>query len=635
MSKKKQQEVQAPQKASRIELYKRSTYRKRNEKPKDALNTTFRLIKYLKDESFLVFVVILLIGIQTALSLGTSVFYRNVIDGIEDRIMEGFLSTILILGFFYVSSAIVNFFDGYIMNGVSQRTLKRLRKDIFAKMQVLAISFFDRNRDGDLMSRITNDVDNISTTLTQSVTQFIGSIITLVSTLALMLYMNWLLSIVTFITVPLIYFAARIVSAFSRKRHRQLRYELGALNGYISEQIDGAKVIQSFVQEGQIIDEFTNESNRVTKTTVIANTLSSLMGPTMELLGNLRYIIIITAGAVFMTFPETYTLEVGKNAFEIIIPVVTVGTITAFVDLANKFSQPLNQLANLYTDIVNALSGAERIFDILDDQTIIQNAPDAIELTDVQGHVELRDVKFAYIEDRYVLNGISIEAKPGQKIALVGHTGAGKTTIINMITRFYDVNSGEILIDGTNIKDVTKESLLEHVGIVLQDTNLFSTTIRENIRYGKLDATDEEIIAACKLANCHNFIASLPDGYDTMLTHNGSNLSQGQRQLLSIARTLLKNPDILILDEATSSVDTMTELKITEAIETLTSGKTSFIIAHRLSTIRNCDLIVVMKDGNIMEQGNHHELLQQQGIYYKLLNAKPNDSVLDDYELVL
>lgn len=620
MSKRHKEQQNKKPYTSRIDLYKRSTYRKRNEKPKEALGTTLRLVSYLKDESPLVVLTIILLAVQTALGLTASFVYRDVIDGIEDGILRGFLTLILALAFLYVSSAVLSFISGYIMNGVSQRTLKKMRTHIFSKMQVLAISFFDRNSDGDLMSRITNDVDNISSTMTHSVIQFVESIITLLGTLAVMIYMSWELTIVTMVTVPLIYFAAKTVARFSRRRHRQLRYEIGALNGFISEQIDGAKVIQSFVQEEQIIDEFTYESQRVTKTTIIANSLSSIMGPAMEFLGNIRYIVIIIGGALMIA-----------NDIES----VTVGTVTAFVELAARFSRPLNQLANLYTDIQNALSGAERIFDILDDQTIIPEDPEAIPLENVKGHVELRNVTFSYVEGTNVLKNISIQAEPGQKIALVGHTGAGKTTIINLITRFYDVNEGEVLIDGVNIKKYKLDSLLNHVGIVLQDTNLFSGTIKENVRYGRLDATDEEIIKACKLAKCHDFIMELPDGYDTMLAPNGTNLSEGQRQLLSIARTLLRNPDILILDEATSNVDTVTEMYITEAINNLTENRTSFIIAHRLSTIRNCDIIVVMKDGEIIEQGNHEELVKRQGIYYQLLNAKPDDQLLEDFELVV
>ena len=621
MSKKKKilSKTEEDHRPSRIDLYKRSTYRKRNEKPREALATTVRLMTYLKEERKTILFVILIILIQTSLTLASSYVYRDVIDNyIESDLLKGFASIILLLCFIYVMETIVAFVSRYIMIGVSQRTLKKMRQHIFSKLQVLAISFFDRNRDGDLMSRITNDVDNISNTLTQTITQFIGSILMLVSTVALMFVMSWQLTLVTLVTVPLIYFSAKIVAKFSRKKFRQLRYEIGALNGFVAEQIDGAKVIQSFVQEDQIIEEFTGESDRVTRTTIRAVTFSSLMGPVMEFLSNFRNVVIITAGAIF-----------------VINGITTIGTISAFVILARQFGRPLNQLANLYTDIQNALSGAERIFDILDDDTIIKNKEDAIELKDVSGLVELRDVSFAYTEGTNVLSNISIKADPGQKIALVGHTGAGKTTIINLVTRFYDITEGAILIDGTNIKDLTKESLLEHVGIVLQDTNLFTTSILENIRYGRLEATDEEVKEACRLANCHDFIMELPNNYNTLLSRNGSNISHGQRQLLSIARTILKNPDILILDEATSSVDTMTEMKITSAISNLTAGKTSFIIAHRLSTIKNSDVIVVMKDGQIIEQGSHKSLLDQKGIYYKLNNAKPDDAVLDDFELAL
>ncbi|HEY8364639.1 MAG TPA: ABC transporter ATP-binding protein, partial [Haloplasmataceae bacterium] len=311
----------------------------------------------------------------------------------------------------------------------------------------------------------------------------------------------------------------------------------------------------------------------------------------------------------------------------------TIGTITVFLTLADRFGGEINNLANMYTDIQNALSGAERIFEIIDDQTIIHDKENAYVLDNIKGHVELKNVNFSYLEDTPVLKNISIDAKPGTKVALVGHTGAGKTTIINLITRFYDIKEGEILIDGINIKDVTQESLLNNIGIVLQDTHLFHATIKENIRFGKLDATDEEIIAACQAANCHDFIMSLPNQYDTMLARNGSNISYGQRQLLSIARTILKNPRILILDEATSSVDTITELNIQKAIDNLTSNRTSFIIAHRLSTIQNADMIIVMDHGKIVEQGTHEELIEAKGVYYRLHSAKTDDD-LRDFDLV-
>ena len=397
-----------------------------------------------------------------------------------------------------------------------------------------------------------------------------------------------------------------------------MRYERGALNGFVAEQINGAKVIQSFCQEQEIINEFKIESTRVKKITINALAWGSLMMPVVGFLNRLRYIIIITAGVI---------LAINGD------PSATIGTIAVFLTLADRFGGQINNLANLYVDIQNALSGAERIFEIIDDQTIIRDKENAFELTNVSGHVELRNVTFGYLEDTVVLKNVSIDAKPGMKIALVGHTGAGKTTIINLITRFYDVNEGEILIDGINIKDVTQKSLLDHIGIVLQDTHLFSDTIMENVRFGKLDATDEEVIQACKLAKCHDFIMKLPDKYHTRLAPNGSNLSYGQRQLLSIARTILKNPDILILDEATSSVDTITEMTIQQALKNLIKDKTAFIIAHRLSTIREADLIIVLENGKIIEQGTHEELLEHKGIYWRLHNAKDADA-LKEFDLI-
>ncbi|QVK17082.1 ABC transporter ATP-binding protein [Mycoplasmatota bacterium] len=604
---------------SRIDLYKRSTYRKRNSKPENGLATTLRVVKYLYNEKKWLSIVISLIFISIIVSLSGEQVKRVLIDDfIKKGLSDGFSFYILILALLFVFEIITTFLSSYLMIGITQRTLKRMRKNIFTKLQSLAISFFDRNRDGDLMIRITNDVDNISNTMTQTFISFISSMMTLILTISLMLWMSWKLTIVALITIPLIYFAAKNVSKASRKRFRRMRYENGALNGFVAEQINGAKVIQSFCQEDEIIKEFSTESRRVKKITISALTFASLMNPVIGFLNRLRYIIIITAGAIL-----------AINGDE----TVTIGTIAVFLTLANRFGAQINNLANMYTDIQNALSGAERIFDILDDQTLIQDAENGIVLDETKGHVVLDHVSFGYLEDTPVLKDVSIDAKPGMKIALVGHTGAGKTTIINLVTRFYDINEGEILIDGINIKKITQESLLNHVGIVLQDTNLFSDTIYNNIRFGKLDATDEEIIEACKLANCHEFIMELPNQYNTVLSRNGSNISYGQRQLLSIARTILKNSDILILDEATSSVDTITEMNIQKAIDNLTTDKTSFVIAHRLSTIRHSDLIIVMNHGKIIEQGTHDQLLEQHGIYYQLHNAK-DDEELKEFNLV-
>lgn len=624
---------QDPNRKSRIDLYKRSTFRRRNEKPEQGLKTTIRILKYLNTEKKVITLVITLLFFSIIFSLTGEHIKQILIDFYINKdkvksifldlyektnISNGFVFFSISLAAFFIFEIITTFLSSLLMIGTTQRTLKRMRRHIFVKLQNLAVNFFDRNRDGDLMIRITNDVDNISNTMTQTFISFITSMLTLILTISLMLWMNWKLTIVALITVPLIYIAAKNVAKATRKRFRRMRYERGALNGFVAEQINGAKVIQSFCQEEEIIQEFTIESEKVKNITINALTWASLMHPVIGFLNRLRYIIIITAGTIL-------AINGDKAA--------TIGTITVFLTLADRFGGQINNLANMYTDIQNALSGAERIFDIIDDQTIIKDKENALELEDVKGHVQLKNVNFSYLEDTPVLKNVSIDAKPGAKIALVGHTGAGKTTIINLITRFYDINEGEILIDGINIKDIKHASLLNHIGIVLQDTNLFHDTIYNNIRFGKLDASKEEIINACIAANCHDFINSLPDKYDTMLSRNGANISYGQRQLLSIARTILKDPDILILDEATSSVDTITEMKIQEAIDNLIKGKTSFIIAHRLSTIRNADSIIVMNKGEIVEQGTHDELLKLKGVYYQLHNARDIEE-LKEYGLV-
>jgi len=617
---KKQDNTITPERKSRLDLYKRSTFRKRNEKPQQGLKTTLRVIKYLNYERKGITIVIILILLSIIFSLGGEQVKKILLDDfIKKGISEGFALHVAYLAILYLLEIITTFSSSFLMIGITQRTLKMMRRNIFIKLQNLAVSFFDRNRDGDLMTRITSDVDNISSTMTQSFISFITSVMTLILTISVMFWMSWKLSLIACVTIPILYIAAKKVTDVSRKRFRQMRYERGALNGFVAEQINGAKVIQSFCQEQEIINEFIIESTRVKDITINALAWGSFMTPVMGFLNRLRYIIIITAGALLAIKGD---------------PTATIGTIAVFLTLADRFGGQINNLANLYIDIQNALSGAERIFEIIDDQTIIKDGDNAIELTTVKGHVVLKNVTFGYLDDKIVLKNVSIDAKPGMKIALVGHTGAGKTTIINLITRFYDVNEGDILIDGKNIKDITQQSLLDHIGIVLQDTHLFSDTILENVRFGKIDATDEEVIEACKLAKCHEFIMKLPDKYHTKLAPNGSNLSYGQRQLLSIARTILKNPDILILDEATSSVDTITEMTIQQALKNLTKGKTSFIIAHRLSTIREADLIIVLEDGKIIEQGTHEELLNHKGIYYRLHHAK-DATELKDYDLII
>jgi ATP-binding cassette subfamily B protein len=614
---------------SRIDLYKQSTYRKRNDKPKNAMKTSFRLIKYLNTEIRLLSVVIILIIGSILLTLAATKVYQVILDDyLNQGILKGFLKIILFLATLYLLENITNYLSSFMMIGISQRTLAKMRRNMFAKMQQLSVSFFDKNRDGDLMTRITNDVDNISNTMTQTVVHIISSVVMLIGTLGLMAKMNLLLTGIALIFIFPIVLSARLVAKVSRKQFRKMRYEQGALNGYVAEQINGAKVIQSFCQEDEIIREFILESNNVKNTTIKALTIANFMDPVMGFLNNIRYIGIITTGAAMVvlgyTNPESFYVKFG---------LITPGIIIVFIELANKFGSRINSLANLYTDIQNALSSAERIFDILDDTSEIKNSPNAEILENVFGKVDFNNVSFSYNPGTPILNNVTIHAKPNMKIAIVGHTGAGKSTIINLLTRFYEINEGQILIDNKDIRDVTKESLAEHVGIVLQDTNLFSDTIYNNIRYGKLNATEDEIINACKLANCHDFITSIPNGYQTMLTRNGSNLSHGQRQLLSIARTMLKNPDILILDEATSSVDTITEKQIQNALNNLTQNKTTFVIAHRLSTIRNSDLIIVMDQGEIKEQGTHEELLKRKGKYYNLHNSI--DTKTSDHDLAI
>ncbi|ERJ12914.1 ABC transporter ATP-binding protein [Haloplasma contractile] len=611
-------------------LFRRQKRRRRNQKPDDAKNTIKRLIKYLSFQKKRFVIVLILISIKIAIDLSAPLLIAHTIDTYIIPVdggapsVTGVLQMVTYLILMYIVLSAFTYLQSHVMIGITQSTLKKMRQDLFEKVQTLSIKFFDKNKDGDLVSRLTSDIDEISNTLTGTVIQLYSSVVLLLGTAILMFSKNWQLALISLISIPLIYITTRIISKYSRRQHRKLRYQFGDVTGYVQETINGHSIIKSFSEEERMVDLFYKENDDLAKKQIKARIISNSLGPILSFINNLRYGIIIGAGAFFIVLNAS-SFTIGSVTF--ILAATTIGTLAAFIQLAQKFDQPIRQLSNLFTNIQNALASAERIFDILDDDAIIENKEDAIDLDHITGHVEFKQVSFSYIKDEPVLKGINLTANPGERIALVGHTGAGKTTIINLLTRFYDIDDGEILVDGHNLKDVTKQSLRNKIGIVLQDTNLFTGTIKENIRYGKLDATDEEIVEACKLARVHDFIDQLDDGYDTHLEKNGTNLSHGQRQLLSIARTILKDPDILILDEATSSVDTRTELRIQEGMNNLMKGRTSFIIAHRLSTIRDADAILVMEEGEIKERGNHHELLDLDGIYAELHNSMVEEQV--------
>ncbi|HEX9059629.1 MAG TPA: ABC transporter ATP-binding protein, partial [Clostridia bacterium] len=501
----------------------------------------------------------------------------------------------------YLTDALVTFLQGWMMAGISQRIVLSLRNTLFKKLQKLPVSFFDTRAHGDLMSRVTNDIDNISTTISQSTAQLISGAITITGSLVLMLRLNLLLTLASVITVPLVFLVTRTVAGKTGALFKEQQAVLGKLNGHIEETISGIHVVKAFNHEEKAIKEFDLVNDRLCDVGIKAQIWSGFIMPIMNVINNLGIAVVAGVGGIM-----------AVNGM------VSVGIISMFLNYSRQFTRPLNDMANIFNTLQTAVAGAERVFEVLDETEEPEDIKTSKELKNPKGHVVFENVTFGYRPDVAVLKNISFEAVKGSSIALVGPTGAGKTTIVNLLARFYDVTCGRIMIDGTDIRDYTRDSLRRCFGIVLQDTYLFSGTIRENIKYGCLDASDEEMRKAAAMANADVFINRLPKGYETILAESGSNLSQGQRQLIAIARAILANPSILILDEATSNVDTRTELHIQEAMLKLMDGRTSFIIAHRLSTIRDADIIMVVDGGEIVEAGNHNELIDKGGVYHNL-----------------
>ncbi len=571
-------------------------------KPRDAKNTLKRLWWYLSEHKIRLFLVLFLVAITSVLTLVGPYLIGKAIDNyIIPRDFNGLFRLLILMAAIYVLMSLFTWLQSRTMINVAQLTIRNMRKDAFDKLQILPVSFFDARPRGDIMSRLTNDIDLINNALSSSLTQIFSSIITLIGTVILMLWLSPLLTGVSMITVPIMLITTNIVTRHTRRYFSEQQRVLGMLNGFAEENISGQKVVKAFVREAKEIERFEVTNQELKNVGIKAQIYSGIMGPLMNVLNNIGFAIVALSGG---------WLAVKQ--------IITIGTIAAFINYTRQFTRPLNELANQINTIQSAIASAERLFEIMDEPPEPPDPPDAIELKSVKGDVEFRNVSFSYKSDEAVLKNISFHAHPGQTIALVGPTGAGKSSIINLLARFYDPDSGDIFIDGYNIQKITRKSLRSSLGIVLQDTYLFSESVKDNIRYGRLDATDEEVKAAARLANAEQFILNLPQGYDTILSEDGGDLSQGQRQLLAIARAILADPAILILDEATSSVDTRTEQHIQEAMYKLMKGRTSFVIAHRLSTIRKADMILVIDDGEIIERGNHVQLLKQKGFYYDL-----------------
>lgn len=559
-----------------------------------------------------------LIAVCTAASAGLTLAAPYLLGkALDDYIIpgryEGLLELCMLMLVLYALGSLTGWLQAYALADVSQRTVWSLRNHLFAHLQKLPISFFTSRNQGELMSRTTNDIDNVTNTLNTSLVQLISSVIMLVGSFVMMVSLNIWLTLVALVIIPLIVFVSKRIAGVTKSQFKGQQQELGALNGFIEETISGHKIVALFHQEERASAEFGAANERLRKAGTKAQIYSGMMGPFMNLLGHISYLLIAAAGALLA-----------------LQDLATVGVIISFLAYSKQFSGPLNELANQYNMIQAGVAGAERVFEMMDvpseyDDIGKGGQAGPLRPASVEGRVEFRNVHFQYTNGKETLKDITFTAEPGQTVALVGPTGAGKTTIIQLLGRFYDPSEGEILLDGIDLRDLDKNDLRSRLGIVLQDAHLFAGTIRENIRYGRLDAADAEVEEAAVQANAHLFISALADGYDTVLTAEGGNVSHGQRQLITIARAILSQPSILILDEATSSVDTLAELHIQEALKVVLRGRTSFVIAHRLSTIRSADIILVIKDGQIAERGSHEQLLEQGGLYAELYGKQFTD----------
>lgn len=569
------------------------------EKPKNAKKTFKRLCRYFGKEKLMLTGLIVAVIIVVACSVFTPALQSKAIDVITDRHFNRLSVILIIMLILYGINSIGNLCQSLLSAKLSQRIVKRMREDLFDKIADLPIKYIDNHSHGDIMSRMTNDVENISNTISQSLSSLVSGVLTVTGTVIIMLWYCWQLAILSCMTVILTIIATKYLSGAMRRFYTRRQIILGNLNGTVEEMVTGYKTVVAYNHQAEVKADFNKTSDELTKTGIVAEILGGSMGPVMNVINNIGFVIIAAFGGYF---------AINK--------MISIGVISAFIVYAKQFGRPIDEIAQVYGQIQTAMASAERVFDIMDERPEDKSGSNVIDNSD--GIISFEHVNFSYVEGKKVLSDFNLEVKAGQKVALVGATGSGKTTVVNLLMRFYDIDSGSIKIDGVDIKDIDCNNLRKNTAIVLQDTVLFSDTIKNNLKYSNEDATDKEIIEAATLSNCHNMIMQMKDGYDTKLSEGGHNISQGQRQLLSIGRAFLAKPKILILDEATSSVDTRTEKHIQDAMTNLMKNRTSLIIAHRLSTIQDADLIVVLDHGKIVEKGSHSRLLSQKGKYYEL-----------------
>lgn len=576
---------------------------KRNNK-----GTVKRVLAYSKKHFRFIFGAIIFAVISVSLTLLGPVLVGNSIDYIIDKGQVDFASIATVLLYFVATIAGVALFQwlmGLCTNAVSYYTVRDMRKDVFAKFNNVPLSYVDTHSHGDLISRIINDVDAVGDGLLQAITQLFQGVVTILGTIIFMVAINYKIAIVVVLVTPLSLFVASFIGRFSSKKFREQQRLQGELSGYVEELVGGQKTVKAFLFEQRSMEQFDKLNGELYQVGQKAQFAGSLANPSTRFVNGVVYACVGIIGAFF---------AIGGG--------LSIGQLSCFLTYANQYTKPFNEVTGVLTQLQTAIASANRIFMVLDEKNEIPDKNTAVNKTQCKGDVKIENVYFSYTPQKKLIQNFSLEVKSGQKIAIVGPTGCGKTTLINLLMNFYEVNSGTISIDGVPIKDITRNSLRRLYGMVLQDSWLFNGTIKDNLRYGKADATDEEIIEASKAAYAHSFIRKMPNGYDTVISEQGGNLSQGQKQLLCIARAMVTNPPMLILDEATSSIDTLTEIRVQKAFANMMQGRTSFVVAHRLSTIKEADVILVMKDGNIIEQGNHNELISKNGFYANLYNSQ-------------